>query len=287
MPLPLHRAALAGLVLATGLGAAAHDGHVHAGDGTPSPAAATPSAARPSKDVSRGWPARVILDRRASLVVAAPEAGTVLAPPAGWPQAGRRVRAGELLAQLRPATRQTQRRDLESELVDARKDRALGALQIDRYGITDAQRFDISLPTQTLQILTDYDAARTRSTQLEAGLDGLIPIVATRAGRLLRVEADASQPVAAGAPLFAIASGDAALAIELRAADDGFVAAPTATAVLDGGVRLPLTRIASGYDGAARLHVALYAPPPGHDGLVVNQRLRVQFASPAALAAIP
>ena len=288
-PVPRRRIALAGLLLALSLDLAAHGGHVHGGDEPSAPAAAPASAqdAVAVRSASRGWPARVVVDRRASLVIAAPEAGTVLPPPAGWPLPGQRVQAGELLGRLLPATRQLARRDLEIELVEARKDEALGALQIERYGITDAQRFDVSLPTQTLQILTDHEAAAARSSRLAAGLGAPIEIRAPRAGTLLRVDADASRTVADGAVLFTIASGAAALVVELRAAADDVGAPRIATAVLDDGSRLPLTRIASGYDAAARLHVAHYAPASGDAGLIVNQRLRVHFGAASDAAPPP
>ena len=276
------------LVSASGSG---HDGHDHPDHAAAAPSAQTAPAAVPSKPVTpapasggvafTSRPARVIADARKSVVVAAPEAGVLIAPPGGFKRAGQRVAAGELLGALRPATPQAQRRDIEARLVDARRDTSIGALQIDRYGITEAQRFDISLPTQTLQILTEYTAAKARRSQFEASLDGTVEIRAPRAGQVLRADADASRQLAAGEALFAIQSDGDALAIELKDIDNGFVAPPSAVAVLADGRQLPLARIGSGFDVAQRAQVALYAPLAAADGLLVNQRLRVQWPAGA------
>lgn len=265
------------LVSASGRG---HEGHVHHDEPavppvTPVPLPTVATAAAAAAVTSR--PARVIADARKSVVVAAPEAGVLEAPPGGFKRAGQTVAAGELLGRLRPATPQAQRRDIEARLVDARRDTSIGALQIDRYGITEAQRFDISLPTQTLQILTEYTAAKARRSQFEASLDGSVEIRAPRAGRVLRADADASRQLAAGEALFAIQADGEALAIELKDTDNGFVAPPSAVAVLTDGRQLPLARIGNGFDVAQRAQVALYAPLAAVDGLVVNQRLRVQW----------
>lgn len=275
------RVGLGALLLAAAAAVPAHEGHEHAEPAPAAPAvlpAALPAVAAVTPRISR--PARVIADVRRSVLVAAPEAGVLEAPAGGFKRAGQTVRAGELLGRLRPATPQALRRDLEAQLVEARRDTALGALQIDRYGITEAQRFDISLPTQTLQILTDYTAAKERRAQFENSLDGTVEIRAPRSGRVLRSDADASRQLAAGESLFAIQSDGEALAVELKVADDRFVAPQTAVAVLGDGRELPLARIGSGFDQAQRVHVSLYAPQQAPPDWVVNQRLRVQW--PAA-----
>lgn len=272
------RRLLPALLLALSAGSGAHEGHVHAEAPPPSPR--TPVAAAAAVVPSFvGWPARVVSDARRTVTMAAPEAGVLLAPASGFRRAGQRVRAGEVLGRLRPATPQLARRGIEGKLADARRDTLLGSLQIDRYGIAEAPRFDVSLPTQTLQILTDYDAARIGRAELEQSLDGTVAVVAPCAGRLLRVDADASRQVRPGEPLFTLEADGAALAVELRLVDERFEPPGRAVAMLDDGRRLPLTRIARGYDAATRAEVATYAlATPGAAGLIVNQRLRLQAA---------
>lgn len=273
------RVGLGALLLTVAAATPAHEGHAHAEPAPAALAAAVQVVAAATPRISR--PARVIADVRRSVLVAAPEAGVLEAPAGGFKRAGQTVRAGELLGRLRPATPQVLRRDLEAQLVEARRDTALGALQIDRYGITEAQRFDISLPTQTLQILTDYTAAKERRTQFENSLDGTVEIRAPRSGRVLRSDADASRQLAAGESLFAIQSDGEALAVELKVADDRFAAPQTAITVLGDGRELPLVRIGNGFDGAQRVHVSLYAPLQVPPEWVVNQRLRVQWPASA------
>ena len=284
-----HRCLLAVLLLASASGSG-HEGHAHR-DAVPAPATTTvplapnlPTAAAVSSEALINRPARVIADVRKSVLIAAPEAGVLEAPPGGFKRAGQRVVAGELLGRLRPATPQLQRRDIEAKLVEARRDADIGALQIDRYGITEAQRFDISLPTQTLQILTDYSAAKTRREQLQTSLDGTVEIRAPRSGRVLRADADASRQFEPGEAVFAIQSDGDAIVIELKDTDEGFVAPLTAHALLSDGRELPLSRIGSGFDSAQRAHVALYAPARAADGLIVNQRLRLQWPRAPAVS---
>lgn len=275
------RGCLFGALLLASTSGSGHEGHQHH-DAAPASATIPLTPTSPQVEAGAGAaitsrPARVIADARKSVVIAAPEAGVLEAPPGGFKRAGQAVAAGELLGRLRPATPQAQRRDIEAKLVDARRDTDIGALQIDRYGITEAQRFDISLPTQTLQILTEYTAAKTRRAQLETSLDGTVELRAPRSGRVLRADADASRQFAPGEAVFAIQSEGDAIAIELKDADEGFVAPASALAVLGDGRELPLTRIGSGFDAGQRAHVALYAPAGTADGLIVNQRLRVQW----------
>ncbi|MBA4285971.1 MAG: hypothetical protein C0434_10630 [Xanthomonadaceae bacterium] len=273
---PPRRSLIGAWLLAASTAAGAHEGHRHA-EPLPPSAQPAPRSAPAGLAPRSSRPARVIADARKSVVVAAPEAGVLEAPTGGFKRAGQTVQAGELLGRLRPATPQAQRREIEAQLVDARRDTTLGALQIDRYGITEAQRFDISLPTQTLQILTDYNAAKTRRAQLETSLDGQVEIRAPRSGRILRSDADASRQLAPGEALFTIQSDRDALAVEMRVADDGFTAPPSAVAVLGDGRELPLTRIGNGFDLAQRAHVSLYALLEAAPDLVVNQRLQVQW----------
>ncbi len=260
--------------LAAAASAVAHEGHEHAAPATVAPGPA--AAAEPGTAASvLSLPARVIADPRQTVVLAAPQAGALLAPAGGFPLAGRLLKAGEVLARLQPAIAQPARRDLERQLADARRDTGLGYLQIDRYGI-EAQKFDVSLPTQTLQILTDYHAAQARQQQLEQSLSGNIDIAAPRGGRLLRVEAASGRQYAPGEQLFIVQIDDG-LAIEARYVDSDLPAPEQALAVLDDGRQLPLRRLSSGYDSVEQAQVVRYAPLVHETALQVNQRLRLLF----------
>lgn len=269
------------LAMAALLTLSAHEGHPH---DEPPPAAEPARVPAPVVAPALSLPARVIADPRRTLVLAAPQAGAVIAPAGGFPIAGRVLKAGEVIARLQPAVAQPVRRDLERQLADAHRDTGIGSLQIDRYGITEAQKFDISLPTQTLQILTDYHAAQARQQQLEQSLSGSIDIAAPRGGRLLRVEAASGRQYAPGEPLFVVQADDG-LAIEVRYVDADLIAPEQAVAVLNDGRQLPLRRLSGGYDSAQRAQVVRYAPLVHDPQLQVNQRLRLQFQRGVASAA--
>lgn len=263
---------------------AGHAGHEHGAAETPPPLAVAPAVAAAASGRASAavlsLPARVIADPRRTLVIAAPQAGAVIAPKRGFPAAGQWLRAGESLAELQPALPTTARRDIEAQLVDARRDADIGYLQIDRYGI-EAQKFDVSLPTQTLQIVTDYRAAQVRRDQMQESLSGRLAITAPRAGRLLRLDAASGRQYAAGEPLFVVQLDDG-LAVEARFIDAGLVAPEVATARLDDGSERMLHLLGRGYDAAQRVAVVRYALA-GEAGaaLAVNQRLRILLPQPS------
>ena len=265
----------------------AHEGHEHEESqavSAPGPEASHPLPVPAASAAAPGLPARVIADPRRTLVVAAPQAGAVMAPAGGFPLAGRLLKAGEVIARLQPTVAQPLRRDLERQLADAHRDTGIGALQIDRYGI-EVHNFDVALPTQTLQIITDYHAAQARQSQLEQSLSTSIDIAVPRGGRLLRVEAASGRQYAPGETLFVVQADDG-LAIEARYVDTDLVAPEQAVALLDDGRQLPLRRLSSGYDSAQRAQVVRYAPL-AHDPLLqVNQRLRLLFVQTLANTAV-
>lgn len=261
----------------------AHEGHEHE-ERRPASEVVHPAPVPAATATTLSLPARVIADPRRTLVLAAPQAGAVMAPAGGFPLAGRMLKAGEVIARLQPAVAQPVRRDLERQLADARRDTGIGHLQIDRYGI-EVHNFDIALPTQTLQIITDYHAAQARQAQLEQSLSGSIDIAVPRGGRLLRVEAASGRQYAPGETLFVVQADDG-LAIEARFVDTDLVAPEQALALLDDGRQLPLRRLSSGYDSAQRAQVVRYAPLVHDPLLQVNQRLRLQFPQTVASAAV-
>jgi len=259
----------------------AHEGHEHEEPQAPQAAVApVPVVAAATLSL----PARVIADPRRTLIVAAPQAGAVMAPAGGFPLAGRVLKAGEVIARLQPVVAQPLRRDLERQLADAHRDTGIGALQIDRYGI-EVHNFDVALPTQTLQIITDYHAAQARQAQLEQSLSTSIDIAAPRGGRLLRVEAASGRQYASGETLFVVQADDG-LAIEARFVDTDLVAPEQAIALLDDSRQLPLRRLSSGYDSAQRAQVVRYAPLVHDPLLQVNQRLHLQFVQTLASTAV-
>lgn len=235
--------------------------------------AASTTAGSADESALQAVPAQVVLDPRRTVLLTARQAGQLETGAVPLPQAGQTVVAGQVLARLRPLMSQPERRTVEGELATAKRDVAMGYLQIDRYGIKE-QEFDVKLPTPTLQILTDYRAAQGREQQLAATLDSPLTIVAPRAGTVVRVAASSGRVIEPGETLFELQASDG-LAIEARYADEHLDAPDAATAIDGHGQRLALRRIATGFDPADRRHRALYAAVDPHVNLQPNQRLRV------------
>ncbi|HZR34836.1 MAG TPA: HlyD family efflux transporter periplasmic adaptor subunit [Nevskia sp.] len=221
-------------------------------------------------------PARVVADPRRELRVAAPQDGVVEAEGGALPQPGQAVRAGQVLARLRPVLPQPERRDLDVELNTAGRDLKLGRMQIDRYGIDEHQRLEVKLPTPSIEILTGYRSAQARSGELLAALRQPLLLRAPRDGTVLRSPARAGQVAAAGQTLFELVADarDGGLAVALEYGDDDVDADGAMRAVTVDGRALPLRFVGAAYDAALRSHRALYALEPDAPA-VVNQPLLV------------
>lgn len=229
----------------------------------------------------RSLPARVVLDPRRELRLAAPQDGRIEAIRGrALPQAGEELRAGELIAWLRPVLAQTERRELGVDLAEAERDRAVGQLQLDRFGIKDAPRFEIPLPTPTIQILTDFRIASARAESLQGALNGRIALRAPRSGRVLRSQLREGQAVSAGGSLIEL-SAPGALAVELRHSEPALDAARLRTALTADGERLPLQLLGESYDPQLRQRLALYAVLSEPVTLAVNQPLSLEWPSAA------
>lgn len=228
-------------------------------------------------------PAQVIADPRRQVVLTADQAGTLEAPPGGFVDAGSSVRAGQVLALLRPALPEPQRRDLEADLALAERDVELGKIQIKRYGINLAEKFDVKLPTPSLQVVLDYRTAQARAQQYGTALLQLIPLTAPSAGVVQRSLARRGAAVALGQSLFEL-SLSIPRAVELQFADRGFDAAAATQATTLSGRTLPLAFLGTAYDPALRLQRAYYALSSNDTGLAVGEPLQVRVPPVRAAA---
>lgn len=219
-------------------------------------------------------PARVVADPRRDYRIAAPQDGIIEPVGASLPVAGQRVKAGQLLAWLKPALTQPDRRDMETDLAAADRDVRLGHIQISRYNIDEAQRLDIKLPTPSLEILTDYRSAQARSGELQGALHQAVPLLAPRSGTILRSPAVAGRVVAAGQTLFEV-TAPGALAAEVEFADDDIDADAAQQALTTDGRAVAIQFLGDSYDSALRSHRALYAVADQQVPLQVNQPLLI------------
>lgn len=220
-------------------------------------------------------PARVVADPRRELRVAAPQDGVVEADGA-LPLPGQKVRAGQVLARLRPVLSQPERRDLDVDLNTADRDLKLGRMQIDRYGIDENQKLEVKLPTPSIEILTSYRSAQARNDELRTALRQTLLLKAPRDGTVLRSPALAGRVAAAGQTLFELVADPRAggLAVEVEYSDADVDADGAAQALTPDGRALPLDFIGASYDTGLRSHRALYAlGPDAH--VVANQPLLV------------
>jgi multidrug efflux pump subunit AcrA (membrane-fusion protein) len=207
-------------------------------------------------------PARVVADPRRELRVAAPQDGVIEPAAGGLPLPGQKVRAGQLLARLRPVLPQPERRDLDVDLNNVERDLKLGRMQIDRYGINESQKLEVKLPTPSIEILTGYRSATARKGELQIALDQPLPLLAPRDGVVLRSPALAGRVVAAGQTLFELVADEPAangLAVEAEYGDAAVDAAAATQALNADGRRLPLRFLGESYDSGLRSHRALYA----------------------------
>ncbi len=217
-------------------------------------------------------PAQVVADPRRELRIAAPQDGVVELAGASLPLPGQRVKAGQVLAYLRPVLAQPDRRDMDVDLTAAQRDMKLGRIQIDRYGINDKERLEVKLPTPSVEILTNYRTAQARSSELQGALQQPLPLLAPRAGTILRSPAAAGRVVAAGQALFEL-NAPGALAVAAEYTDDDIDADAVQQAVTADGQALSLVFLGVSYDSGLRSHRALYAIADVDADVHVNQPL--------------
>ena len=217
-------------------------------------------------------PAQVVADPRRELRIAAPQDGVIEPAGAALPLAGQQVKAGQLLAYLRPVLAQPDRRDMDVDLTAAQRDMKLGRIQIDRYGINEKERLEVKLPTPSVEILTNYRTAQARSSELQGVLQQPLPLLAPRAGTILRSPAAAGRVVAAGQALFEL-NAPGALAVEAEYSDDDIDADAVQQATTSDGHALALDFLGASYDSGLRSHRALYAIADTDADIQVNQPL--------------
>lgn len=226
-------------------------------------------------------PATVVADPRRELRVAAPQDGVVEPRDGGLPLPGQAVKAGQLLAWLRPVLAQPERRDLDVDLSNTQRDIQLGRLQIDRYGIDENQHLEIKLPTPSIEIVANYRSAVARSGALSQALQRPIPLLAPRAGVVLRSPAAGGRITATGETLFDLeAAAGLAVALEYDDADIDATAVQRADTLDHHPLALHLLGLS--IDPLLRSRRALYAADD-EAGLAVNQPVLVE--APRARAA--
>lgn len=232
---------------------------------------------------STALPGLVVVDARRDLRIVARQDGVIEAPAGGFAQPGQKVIAGQVLAYLRPALPQPERRNLEIEYAAAHRDAMISRLQVERYQLDGTQPFDIKLPTPTLQLLADYRSAQARESQLHRALNDGVTIAAPRAGVVVRSNARAGAVAVSGQSLFELNAG-AGLAIAVEYSDRDIDSAQVKSAVTVDGQSIGLSLLSESYDPELRSRRALYEVVGAIASLAPGEPVQVRAETQASSA---
>lgn len=228
---------------------------------------------RPQLETRRRFSARVLADPQRRWRAMSDRPGVLQAPDGGFPVAGQRVAAGQLLAWLHPAISDPERRDLQSRRRAEQRDFELAQVQIRRFDIDAEKQIDISLPTPSMQIVADYHGAQARGAALDRVLSERLALKAPSAGVLLASYAQSGQLSSPGDALF---EGMAADGVVIELIHDEQPAVDVAAASLGDGRALCL--IGDSYDAGLRAWRALYAADAAAATLTPGQTVAVELA---------
>lgn len=172
----------------------------------------------------------------AAVVVTAPEPG-LLEPQRTWPLPGQEVRAGTVLAWLRPQLTQRESARRRALLADLEQKLVIARLNVERLGLQSAVNPDTQQATGNIyyeQAAAQLEAQERERALVADSLRDRVPLRAEVSGRLLAVPARGGEVVSAGQPLFQLAdparlrlaalSFDPDLGRRLRAAQAGGLA---------------------------------------------------------------
>ncbi|MDB5969730.1 MAG: hypothetical protein JWQ90_2180 [Hydrocarboniphaga sp.] len=157
---------------------------------------------QPQLESSLRLSGRVLADPRRLWRAMSDQPGVLEAPDGGFPVAGASVAAGQVLAWLRPAYTDPERRDLQSERRVQQRDFDLATVQIHRFDIDTEKQIDISLPTPSMQIVADYHGSQARGEVLDRALGERLALKAPSAGVVLASFAQSRQLASPGDALF-------------------------------------------------------------------------------------
>ena len=215
---------------------------------------------------------RVVMDPNAGGLVQPMQGGRIEAGPDGLPEPGRRVRRGEVLAHVVPATGAIERAGQQAQLAELRAERSIVQARLARLReLADSvPRKDIDEAAATL---TSLDA-RIRATS--NGLLGREALIAPVDGVIAEARAVSGQVVDARETLFEIVD-PTRLRIEALAYEPERITRITGGSLAVGGRSVALRHVGSA--SALReqaLPIRFAAEGEGLEGLALGQTVRVQ-----------
>jgi len=142
----------------------------------------------------------VIMDPGAGGRVQPTQAGRLQAPAGGWPLLGQRVRRGQLLAELEPASGALERSSQQAALAELKAAQGQAERQLARL-----QELADTVPRREIEAAqSELQSLRARAAALGGGLAGREALRAPVGGVIASSHAVAGQVVEAGALLFEV-----------------------------------------------------------------------------------
>ncbi len=213
---------------------------------------------------------RVVAQPGAGGRVQATQAGTVLAGPRGFPLPGTKVRAGDVLALLRPSIGNLERGSQKAELAD------LGAqLTLVEQRAARLAQLEGSVPAKEVQAArVEAQALRDRLNARRGSVDALLPLTAPTSGVVSAVQVVLGQVVDARDLLFEIVDPNR-LAVEALAYDAALPGKLRGADGTAGDVRLKLRLVGAGLQLREQALPVIFAVVSSSGALAVGQSVKV------------
>jgi len=144
----------------------------------------------------------------ARTVTSSPQAGVLEAPPDGWPLPGATVKAGQILAYLRPQMTQRDAARRSAQVVDFEQRTTMAEINAERLRLQSSAAQGQMTPGNVYyeQSLAELEATKTQRDEVVASLADRLPLRAATAGILIRNNLRAGELVATGQPIFEVSN---------------------------------------------------------------------------------
>lgn len=218
---------------------------------------------------------RVLMDPNAGGRVQAMQAGRLEAGPRGLPQPGQRVRQGELLASVLPATDGLERAGQRAQLAELRAAAALAERRLVRL-----RELADTVPRKDIEALeSEVQSLAGRMTAVGASLVSRDPLVAPVTGVIASSHAVVGQVIEARELVFEVIDPQR-LNVEVLSYDPTIAADIAAAFLVVGSQRVALKLVGAGRSLREQAQPILFsAQGPVLSGLAVGQPVRVTIES--------
>lgn len=213
---------------------------------------------------------RVVAQPGAGGRVQATQAGTLLAGPRGFPLPGMKVRAGEVLALLRPSIGNLERSAQKAELADLSAQLTLAEQRATRLA-----QLEGSVPAkEVLAARVQAQALRDRLNARRSSADARLPLTAPTSGVVSAVQVVLGEVVDAKDLLFEIVDPNR-LAVEALAYDPALPGKLSGADGVAGDLRLKLRLVGAGLQLREQALPVIFAVVSSTGALAVGQSVKV------------